>query len=47
MYTEAIYDPRWGKTLTEVTATITALVDQTIIRYGISDPELQIDCVAC
>ncbi|CAE7746523.1 unnamed protein product, partial [Symbiodinium microadriaticum] len=47
MYTEIIYEPLWGKTLTEISARIVALIDQTIMRYGVSDPELQIDAVAC
>ena len=47
MYTEIIYEPLWGKTLTEISARIVALIDQTIIRYGVSDPELLIDAVAC
>ena len=47
MYTEIIYEPLWGKTLTEISSKIVNLVDQTIIRYGVSDPELLIDCIAC
>ena len=47
MYTEIIYEPLWGKTLTEISARIVALIDQTIMRYGVSDPELLIDAVAC
>ena len=47
MYMEIIYEPLWGKTLTEISARIVALIDQTIMRYGVSDPELLIDAVAC
>ncbi|CAE7666482.1 unnamed protein product [Symbiodinium sp. KB8] len=47
MYTEIIYERLWGKTLTEISSKIINLVDQTIVRYGISDPELSIDCIAC
>ncbi|OLP98785.1 hypothetical protein AK812_SmicGene18734 [Symbiodinium microadriaticum] len=47
MYTEIIYEPLWGKTLTEISARIVALIDQTIMRYGVSDPELLIDALAC
>ena len=47
MYMEIIYEPLWGKTLTEISARIVALIDQTIVRYGVSDPELLIDAVAC
>ena len=38
MYTEIIYEPLWGKTLTEISSKIVNLVDQTIIRYGVADP---------
>ncbi|OLP81015.1 hypothetical protein AK812_SmicGene38505 [Symbiodinium microadriaticum] len=44
MCPEIIDEPLWGKTLTEITAKITSLVDQ--IKYGVGNPELQIDCVA-
>ena len=41
-YTEIIYEPLWGKTLSEITEKAIQLVDQTVVRYG-HDPELFID----
>ena len=39
LYTEVIYEPLWGKTLSQIVAKIQTLVEQTVIRYALVDHE--------